>query len=354
MKYLHIMHNDKFIKDYIKFINKNLDMEEHFFFIFSREDINDKRFENFKNIEIIKIEKKILNYLKLIKVYRHLYELAVISEKIIVHSLLEIRVVMFFNLFKKLTRKSYWYIWGGDLYDYIYSNTSIKRKIHYIVSRKIKSMFKGYITHIRGDYELAQKWYSAKGKYLECLMYPSNLYKEVKLKEEKKEYLAIQIGNSATFTNNHFEIFEKLKKFKNKNIKIYCPLSYGNKKYAEKVVKKGKNIFGEKLILMTEFLEYPKYLEFLSQIDIAIFAHDRQQAVGNITSLLSMKKTVYLKKEVTTYDMLEELGVKIKLFDNLDSLEIFEEEVLEKNREIIKERFSEKRLIEDLEKIFND
>ena len=226
------------------------------------------------------------------------------------------------------------------------------RKIYYKIEEYVKGNFYGYITHIKQDYELAQKWYVAQGQYYDCFMYPSNLYRDFDIKEVNKKYIAIQVGNSADYSNNHFEIFEKLKKFK--NIRIYCPLSYGDKIYADKVIKKGKEIFGEKFIPITKFLEYSKYLEFLSQIDIAIFAHNRQQAVGNITSLLGMKKTVYLKERVTTYSMLKELGVKVKLFDILDSLERFEDDILEKNKEIIRERFSEKRLIEEWKKIFED
>ena len=243
---------------------------------------------------------------------------------------------------------------GGDLYSYRNREKGFLRRIYYKIEDYVKGNFCGYITHIKGDYELAQKWYGAKGKYYNCCLYPSNLYKNFDIKRIKKEYIAVQVGNSADSSNNHFEIFKKLEKYKNESIKIYCPLSYGDKTYAEEVIKKGKEIFGEKFVPMTEFLEYSKYLEFLSQIDIAIFAHDRQQAVGNITSLLSMKKTVYLKKEVTTYNMLEELGIKVKVFNSLDNLEILKDEVLEKNKEIIKKRFSEKRLIDDWKKIFEE
>ena len=105
---------------------------------------------------------------------------------------------------------------------------------------------------------------------------------------------------------------------------------------------------------MTEFLEYSKYLEFLSEIDIAIFAHDRQQAFGNITSLLSMKKTIYIKEEISTYETLINLGINLKSFDKFENLEVLDEELLENNKRIIKEYFSEKKLKEQWENIFSD
>ena len=67
-----------------------------------------------------------------------------------------------------------------------------------------------------------------------------------------------------------------------------------------------------------------------------------------------MKKTVYLKEESTTYKSLKNIGLNIKSFNNLKNLEKFNDDILEKNKEIIKERFSEKRLIEDLKNIFEN
>lgn len=52
-----------------------------------------------------------------------------------------------------------------------------------------------------------------------------------------------------------------------------------------KVIIKGKELFGEKFIPLTEFMTFEKYLEFLGSIDIAIFAHKRQQAMGNTITI---------------------------------------------------------------------
>ena len=355
IKFLHIMHNDKFIAPYIEFINKNFKSKEHFFLIiggFPKSEILWKEYENNFYYEKIIPKNKILKIWELLKFFIFLNKFCKNSNKIYFHGLFGKDKILFLFIFRKYLKKSYWGIWGGDLYSYKNRKKGFLRKIYYKIEDYVKGNFYGYITHIKKDYELAQKWYVAQGKYYDCFMYPSNLYRDFDIKEVNKKYIAIQVGNSADYSNNHFEIFEKLKKFK--NIRIYCPLSYGDKIYADKVIKKGKEIFGEKFIPITKFLEYSKYLEFLSQIDIAIFAHNRQQAVGNITSLLGMKKTVYLKERVTTYSMLKELGVKVKLFNTLDSLERFEDDILEKNKEIIRESFSEKRLIEDWKKIFED
>ena len=101
-------------------------------------------------------------------------------------------------------------------------------------------------------------------------------------------------------------------------------------------------------------MEFDKYMKFISLLDIAILAHNQQQAFGNIISLLSMKKTVYLKEEVTTYETLKEMGIEIKSFDRFTDLEKFDENTLENNRKIIEENFSEEKLKEQWKNIFEN
>ena len=358
MKHLHIMHNEKFIASYIEFINNNFNLSDHYFLIIggdSQEKMPVPKYQNVKYLINLDIKYSFLKlFKKLIPIYYSLLKEILKSEKVYFHSLFDKRVILFLFVFRKFLKKSYWLMWGGDLYCYKNRDNSFINKIWYKIEDYVKGNFYGYVTHIKGDYRLAQKWYEAKGKYYDCFMYPSNLYKNILLKENIKNEIYIQIGNSADSSNNHFDILEKLKKFQNKNIRLFCILSYGDMEYAKIVISKGKEIFGEKFTPIVDFMKFDEYMDFLSKIDIAIFAHNRQQAVGNITSLLSMKKTVYLKESVTTYDMLKDLGVKVKSFDKFEDLEKFDDEILEKNKEIIKERFSEKRLIEDLNKIFND
>lgn len=353
-KYIHIMPNEKFISSYVEFIKNNFSFKEHKFILIDGKNEKEFKIPKYNNVFHYKSNYKENMIIEILKLCKFLYQSLKNREKIYFHSLFNRRIILFLFIFKKILKKSYWVIWGGDIYCYKKRKDSLMNKMWYKVEDYVKSNFYGYITEFEGDYKLARKWYGAKGKWFDCFEYPSNFYKEIELNKIEKEDIYIQIGNSADPSNNHFEILRKLEKFKNENIKLYCPLSYGNMEYAKKVIKIGKEIFKDKFIPLTEFMEYKQYLELLSKIDIAIFAHDRQQAFGNITSLLSMKKTVYLKDEITTTEMLEKLGIKIKSFNKLENLEVFDDEILEKNKKIMKKRFSEERLVEEWKKIFKE
>ncbi|WP_083234102.1 TDP-N-acetylfucosamine:lipid II N-acetylfucosaminyltransferase [Candidatus Marithrix sp. Canyon 246] len=75
---------------------------------------------------------------------------------------------------------------------------------------------------------------------------------------------------------------------------MFVPLSYGDPKgvYIKEVISTGTKIFGDKFIPMTEFMDFDKYLNFLGSINITIFNHNRQQAMGNTITLLGFGKKV--------------------------------------------------------------
>lgn len=332
-KIIHIMKLDKFNASYIDFVNTNFEKQDHKFIF-----LHKKKYEYglTKNHDVIWIE----NIFKKFYLLKELYK----ADKIIIHGLW----VSYFNklLFIQpwLLKKCYHVMWGGDFY--------FPNKQKWIKKQVIKKMGH-FITYIKGDYELLKKWYGSNGKYHECFMYHSNLYREYNISENKSDVINIQLGNSANPTNNHIEVLEKLLKYKNENIKIFAPLSYGSKKNMEKVIKKGKELFGEKFIPLTDFMSYEKYLEFLGKIDIAIFAHNRQQGMGNIITLLGLGKKVYLRSDISSYELFRELNINVF---NLNRLDLQKIDKLEKNKNIdnIKNWFNTKNYLKQQQKLFEE
>lgn len=365
-KYLHVMANEKFNTPYIKFIEENFIFNEHEFIFYGGINKNETAILERANIiditdkcRTVKIKTQIFKKINMvvasINYLRIMNKKIKNSERIYIHGIfsLEILIWLYFN--KKNLKKVNWIIWGGDLYWCKFANFKLlNNKIRFFLEKQVVRKLNGVITHNKKDYKLSEKWFGFKGKWYDCFFYPSHLYKDNKVETVKKEELYIQIGNSADPTNNHEYILKKLVKYKNEKIKIFAILSYGDMEYAEKTIKKGKELFGSKFFPIVDFMKFDEYMEFLTKIDIAIFAHDRQQGVGNIISLLSMGKTIYMKKNISSYVMLDELGVKILDVRNMQKLEKLNEEILEKNKKIVKERFSKERLIEDWKNIFKD
>ncbi len=275
------------------------------------------------------------------------------ADKIILHGLFNNHLFYLLAMQPWLLKKCYWVMWGGDLYiheapfkDWRWKKNELFR--HYIFKR-----MGHFITYIKGDYELARKWYGAKGEYHHCLMYPSNVYKECSLPKKSGTAINILVGNSADPTNNHEEIFDKLTAYQQENIQIFCPLSYGPIDNAKRIAKLGRELFGEKFKPLLDFMPFEKYLELLGQIDIAVFAHKRQQGMGNTITLLGLGKKFYMRSDITPWAMFDELGVKVFDLRNLDLVPL-NDDVRRDNQVRIKSHFSEIILTKQLREIFED
>lgn len=281
-KILHLFRLGKFANDNIKFMNENFSNNYHEFWIYgSRINAETKLdLHSFKNVKYVR---NIIEKLRTKKVYDF--------DKIIYHGVFEQEIINFFAKERKLLKRLYLYFWGGDKF-YIQNNKWNNLKKKYVIRNA-----HGIINILPEEKGYMQKYYHPKGKFF-CAKYYADYGLMKSIKEQKqveKDYIAIQVGHSATFTNKHIQIFHLLSKFKDESIKVYVPLSYGNKNYAQRVIKEGKKIFGEKLIALTEYLCEDEYDQFLKHMDIGIFAMNRQQAMGNIQTLLYFGKKIYLR-----------------------------------------------------------
>lgn len=339
---------EKYVGEYIEFVNKNFDISNNIFIVIKR-----KKSINQLNVLLDSYE----NIYLLENVYSDIMtinNLVFKADKIILHGLFNTKVnlMLFFN--RNLLKKSNWMIWGGDLYYYKYRDKDIKSNLKEFIRKSIIKNLSEITAVIKGDYEVAKKVYKSKARYnYACYKLPVDFKT---LDKTKKDYIRndktinIQIGNSADPTNEHIEILNKLSRYKNENIRIICPLSYGSKEYGDSVIKYGKEVFGEKFVPIIQYLNPNEYSEVLLSVDIAIFNHKRQQGLGNIIALLYLGKKVYIRGDITPWKYFEDLEVKMFETDKIDkeNFEIFKSfDSLEANSNIniVKKEFSEENYI---------
>jgi dTDP-N-acetylfucosamine:lipid II N-acetylfucosaminyltransferase len=315
IKILHIFNDPKFSKGFFEFLGKNnIPLDEHFLFHYrcTRSTCSNYGMRSIFASNFFSIIPNLLLFFPLIR-----------AEKIVIHSLASPFLLFYLSIFPSIAHKSYWVIWGKDLYFY---KSIEKPRIHhkiYEIFRKIAiKKIRHIITYNRGDYELAKKWYGCNAILHRCFMYPSNLYNDLGYSNKRDGATVILVGNSADPSNNHLDSFSLLEKFSDQNIEIISPLSYGNKKYAKKVIESGRKIFGDKFVPLENFLPLDSYIDLLKNVDIAVFSHRRQQAMGNITTLLGMGKKVYIRDDIVTWKYFEDLGVQVCNLNNFSLDEI--------------------------------
>ncbi|WP_018394783.1 TDP-N-acetylfucosamine:lipid II N-acetylfucosaminyltransferase [Bacillus sp. 37MA] len=353
MKHLHIVNTDKFIEPFIRFINANFDIHEHQFLSITSAAKKNYIKECYKNVSMYNKVYRNWNILRDMYDFEHIY----------IHSLFDMRVVVILFFQPWLLKKCYWIVWGGDLYAYREPKKTFKSKVkEFIKSKVIKNV--GHVcTLVKSDYDLAKKIYNVKGKYLPAI-YISEEKNNAVLRVletttvKNSNTIKIIVGNSATKSNYHIEVFKLLEKFSTQNIEIYCPLSYGDASYAEEVITYGTTIFNEKFKPIVEFMNIDEYIEFLGTMDIGIFNNDRQQGLGNIYSLLHLGKKVYLREGTTMWNEIHnEKSLVVHTLDSINLIDFeefqeFSNEYRLKNKIIMDERYDSKTTVQIWRNIF--
>lgn len=309
---VHIVNEDRFTKGYIKFMLLSMNQWNHRFFVLndkqSLEAENDSRIIQLSSWKDVgkKENRKILEE----------------ADQIIISGAFFVQLFVF--LFpRKVWDKTYIQFWGGDFYDFKQSS-KLSRRIRDSLKKVAFGKAKGLIFLIGGEEEQFEKLTGIKKKSFVAPMPNSPderiAYDEI-WKRCSNDHHTVLIGNSATASNNHFEAIDLVKKY-GKEIKVYCPLSYGDAEYREKVIAYGKQVLGDQFISVTEQMEKDKYVEFLSKCDVGIFNNNRQQAMGNINLLLYLGKKVFLKRGTSMWDTYTSAYYSVYPVDEIANLDL--------------------------------
>lgn len=302
---IHIIQDSVYANDFIRFLGTYYCKEDHFVYVIERkehhveENGNNCPWQYFHNKDIFAFNRKARK-----------------ADKVIIHGLFDtiLFIWLFFHLFNM--RKIVISIWGGDLYIHKKlkedPDTTLRSKMFDFVRGMI---FKGtplFLNDMAEDYDLLKEWYHVRGRSIH-IIYPASvdmefLERAITEKHNNQDKVVILLGNSATESNMHIEAFNLLKKFENENIEIYCPLSYGDINYREKVIQTGKEIFGNKFIAVVDFMKPEEYCKLLASVDVAVFNNDRQQAMGNIAMLAYLGSKVYLRNDTTMWEQYVKKG----------------------------------------------
>ncbi len=300
---LHILVSDKFTIPFYNYITNVLNLKENQFLF-----LLDKKTELKSNKNLFYLLSPLKN--NLFSNIRLFFKLCFNSNRIILHG---DTLLPFFLIFPFFLKKTSWLIYGQELYSIDKENG-----FRLFVKKFVLSRVKNHITHIKGDSDLANKLLNSAANFVYSPIYLSNVVSTFEFSPidvSQKKQLKILIGNSTDPTNNHESIFKRIIKFQEDIEFIFCPLSYGMyEDYKNRVKIVGTEMFGDKFIVIEHFMKFEEYKEFLNKMDIVIFDHNRQEAMGVTLTLLSLGKIIYLNPNTTSFVSLKERGFQI--YDN--------------------------------------
>lgn len=212
---------------------------------------------------------------------------------------------------RDVLRKTYWQFWGGD-YEQFRTNTRLSWKlgINKLLTASNLRLARGIILLTRQEINVFTEVFpiTLNQRIFYAIVPPGagdeDFISQVRMVGRKKtaqDIKRIVIGNSATSSNQHLEIFEHIKHMDLTRVELFCPLSYGEDEYRDRVVRRGKELFGDCFHPIVDYMKYEDYMCFLNTCDVGIYNNNRQQALGNINRLLDLGKKVFLPKRMREY-----------------------------------------------------
>jgi len=311
-------------------------------------------------------------------------------DAVFLHSILGMPICQIHKIDKRV--KVFWFAWGYDIYSGPYGKPLVKLKLfhqeteHYIScdikGRVMKCVTKLYnvlkrrsphyyyqavsrVDYFSGvfpeEYEMVRSgnpFFNAKPVDYSYCPNPNFINDENTSVGTPNNDDNIIIGNSTAYENNHLDALTYLKR---KNIgkrKVYMPLSYSpNPRYVNCLKKRGNELFGNRFFPLTEFIPLDNYNKILNSCGIAIFAIERQMAVGNIIACLSAGSKVFLFKNSILYKHFKDLGIKVfSIEDDLskdDAFERLSDDVIVNNRRVLCKFYNKDVMLKKLDKIYS-
>lgn len=367
---LHLVHDEKIVNRAIDLLETAYP-EENLFIVFTR-----KKFKH------VREGKNIFPFQDFIKI-RENFKVT----SIIIHYM-NSRKINFIKKFYPTTTPIYWIIWGADLYNKLlepkgfeiidkdssyYKSQSLLNTVlapYNIIKKKIRAkrnikFIEQKVDYIvtettENDYDVLVKIYPQlqNKPWKEFFYYPIDVVLGTELLDKYVDGNNIQIGNSASLTNNHEYAINILSKLDIKDRKVIIPLSYsGNKQYKECVIDKGNEMLGDNFNPLFDFMPLHDYNKLLTSVNIAIYGNWRQEAVGNILISLYLGAKVFLSYRTPVLQWARNHNLVIFELEKMTQEDIdtpLSREDIEHNRQILLQLFNKERVYKLIKENFNE
>lgn len=314
-KYIHVIPDEKFFEAVIEYIEYGMNIKEHFFIIYNMNVGNEndryrvwdkykKLSEQFHNIYIVHNELCYLSLNDWETNKEKLDKLLMNADKILFHGewFTEKVYKYFFAKLGIVHEKGIFIPWSGEVGTLAWTNTFIEGVLQY--SRMItlnKYSYEGQ--NILKNFPLTEKanWFNNGCSY-------ARLTKPIKKKNKNTKN--ILIAHSCDARAKGIETIKYLSERKG-NVYLYCITSYGPQDVVKEVENYGKTYFGDHFISVKEYMRYEDYVQFLAQIDVAVFGMETLLGRDTLELLFLLGAKVYLKPKSSASENMISFGYKV-------------------------------------------
>lgn len=355
---LHLVHDEKIINRTIDVFN-SVYPGENIFVVFTK-----KKFKLVNKTDcVLTVDEFARNYSQ------------IDYSSVVIHYLSSDKI-KFVHKYFTISTPVYWIVWGAELYNNmlayygfkLYDKESsyfkrpklplLKKVKRYIKERSKAARFRKFIfkrvnfmvSDVEGDFEkLVEHLPEMSSKIRkDFIYYPVDTILGKDLIDKSVEGNNIQIGNSASLSNNHEYVMRHLKGLQLGDRSVYVPLSYaGNDENTACVIRTGKELFGSNFKPMTEFLPLGEYTNLMVSFGVALYGNWRQEAVGNILISLYLGAKVFLPACNPVLEWARRRNLIVFELEKITQEELDQpltDELRQRNREIILSLYNNERM----------
>ncbi len=330
IRVLHIVKDDKFTDDTLRIFEKDGRFDNRFVIIEDTPEYKFKLIKNSEKIQVLHNERLVNDELK-----NDDYDV------VFFYSI----PPRYYSLLKKIPDDKIviWWSWGYDIYEYgsfidinLYKPLTQKyinsfrtqlglfkaslKKIPFLVNlfRIKRNRLLGRIDYfqpvIHSEFEMMKK---NRGFHAKEFYYPYSRVLPIKESIIPQHGNSIIIGHSATYTNNHLDVWNAIRDFIPNSVNVFFPVNYGNSEYADFLSRSISSDTCEVKFIRT-FLPLEDYYEILDSCSYAVFGVVRQAAMGNIFRCLYKGVKVFLYKDSIPYKFFKDLGFVIYTIEEVN------------------------------------
>ena len=270
----------------------------------------------------------------------------------------------------------FWIGWGYDYYQFS-SMGLYKEKTQVVVNgfklSKVKKVNRSYIKELDKDVDIKKVFERINffGPVLKSeFKLINDFYPSSKMGFLDWNYLTLEddiikgfekrtitgnnllLGNSANPVNNQLDALEDILDFKFSYDNILCPLSYGDGRYRDIVVRVGKLVFSGRFKPMTSYMAYQDYVHQIMSCRYVFINSYRQVAMGNILLMLYLGAYVIFEKINPAYAFFIENGIQVFAVDEAKRTD-FPEIDLSRTRKKLEELWGRKVIKEKTKIVFD-
>lgn len=318
--------------------------------------------------------------------YEHLQQAT--FDVLVVHFLHDFKAVAINKLKKKPILV--WLAWGGDIHGSRLMQNLYQPETHKVVERLYPSWKRRLHNFLRETYYLITTGSTGSGAYRKAVgkvdfcatVIPDEFAllqkswsffhaKQVPFAyatiEDNLQHISVEdrvvgndilIGNSIDASSNHLDVLEKLKSLGIQDRNLILPMNYGEGfEYRAVILKYGSKWFPQTFHPILELLKPADYVSVLKKCSIAIMNHERQQAVGNLISLIWLGSKVFLSENSPVYSFFRRNGIKVYSFQseltaqNLQSP--LQPDVIELNRQMLRQIYGKSSVLQKVQTLVN-